>query len=128
MYLLDTCTLIWLSSDLSKLPKKIIDLVEGIPEQLFASSISAFEIGIKSGKKQLILPCDAKVWYEELLVHLQVQDLPVDAAIAMQSTQLKNIHTDPCDRIIVATAMLHDMTILSPDPLIKKFPDIKILW
>jgi hypothetical protein len=41
---------------------------------------------------------------------------------------LPPLHPDPCDRIIVATALEHDWTIITPDPLIRQYPGVTVVW
>jgi PIN domain nuclease of toxin-antitoxin system len=55
-------------------------------------------------------------------------EIPVSGRIACRSTQLPPLHADPCDRIIVATALVSAIAVLSPDPLIAAYPGIEVAW
>lgn len=128
MYLLDTCSLLWLTMDPGGLSERAKALLAPREEELFVSAISAFEIGIKvqKGKLQLLLPTSG--WFKEALQLHELQEIAVKGEIAAISTELPLIHSDPFDRILIATAKLHNLTLLTPDPMIQKYPDVKWAW
>ena len=128
MILLDTCTLLWLVADPSKLSDPAKEVLSKEDEPLFISAITAFEIGLKHRKGRLSLPMEADVWYERALAFHGLGEIQVSGKIAARSTMLPELHADPCDRIIVATAQLQNLTILTPDDLIKAYPDTKVVW
>ena len=128
MTLLDTCTLLWLAADPSKLSDAAKEVLSKEDEPLFVSAISAFEIGLKHRKGRLSLPMEPDVWYERALAFHGLGEIHLSGKIAARSTMLPELHSDPCDRIIVATAQLLDLTILTPDDLIKAYPDIDVIW
>jgi PIN domain nuclease of toxin-antitoxin system len=126
--LLDTCVLLWLAADPSRLSKLALDQLSEHRGRLFVSAISAFEIGIKHRKGKLELPMPPDDWYEEALEFHGLAEIPVSGRIASRSTLLPSLHSDPCDRILVATAQQHGVAILTPDPLIQAYPEIRWLW
>lgn len=128
MVLLDTCTLLWLAADPSKLSDTAKEVLSKEDEPLFVSAITAFEIGLKHRKGRLSLPMEPDVWYEQALAFHGLGEIQVSGKIAARSTMLPELHADPCDRIIVATAQLQDLTVLTPDNLIKAYPDIDVIW
>ena len=127
MILLDTCTLLWLASDQTRLSA---DAIRRFGEQagfLFSSSISAFEIGLKQQKGRLGLPLPPEQYYLEALASHGVREIRVDGVIAVRATALPPLHADPCDRIIVATAQRHGLTLLTPDPFIRSYPSTNVV-
>ena len=128
MILLDTCTFLWMVSEPPSISESAAKLIRRHSESLFLSAISAFEIGIKARKGQLELPSKIKEWFDEALEFHGVNELPVSLEIAFQSTQLPPLHRDPCDRMIIATSQIHELTLLTPDPLIRQYPDLKTIW
>ena len=128
MTLLDTCTLLWLTAapaKLSKTAQKHLSLQRG---QLFVSAISAFEIGVKYGRGKLELPMPLQDWYAEALEFHGLREVPVNGSIALYSTTLPRLHADPCDRMIVATAQLLRMKVVTPDSLIRAYPEVEVVW
>lgn len=127
-YLLDTCTLFWMSSEPEKLSASAISIIKENPDDLFASAISAFEFGVKERKGIFKFPLPLEEWFKSLLKELGVQQVPINMQIASQSTLLPPIHADPCDRIIIATAQEYKMKIVTPDLHIKQYPDTRCVW
>lgn len=57
-----------------------------------------------------------------------VSVLPVDAAVARESNLLPGLfHEDPADRIMIATARVHGLTILTSDEKILAYPHVRSL-
>ncbi|MBN2443383.1 MAG: type II toxin-antitoxin system VapC family toxin [Spirochaetales bacterium] len=128
MYLLDTHVLLWLASNQENLPEEVIEIIKTNPNNLFISSITAFEITIKTIKKKLKLPLTPEKWIPGALKQHHIEEIPMDSRIAIRSALLPAIHNDPCDRVIIATAMIHHMVILTKDQTIPKYPEIKTTW
>ena len=127
--LLDTCSFIWLSQKSRKgLSKKALKLLDQNNDKLFISSISAFELGKLLEKKKAELPTNLEEWWKREIERYDITELSMTSLIALRSTRLENIHNDPADRIIIATAIEHNLAILTPDKLIQKYPLVKTLW
>ena len=128
MLLLDTHALIWLATDLTQLTDAAKSAIRFHSSELHVSAITTLEIS-------LLTRCDKLDWgkrplsrYERALKHHCVQVIPVDSEIAWKSGQLPPIHRDPFDRMIVATAQKHGMTILTKDRTIPTYPKVKAVW
>jgi len=128
MLLLDTCSLLWLAADPSKLSPKARDSIRESADGLFMSSISAFEIAVKHRRGALRLPMEPSAWIAHALQHHGINELPVTCRIAALAVALPPIHNDPCDRMIVATAQVEALPILTPDSLIRAYPGIQVVW
>jgi PIN domain nuclease of toxin-antitoxin system len=126
--LLDTCTLLWLASDQSNLSADARETIRAHPGLLFVSAITAFEIGIKSKKGRLMLPMLPDRWYATALTAHGLIEIPIDGDIASRSTALPDLHADPADRIIVATAQRGGLAVVTPDPLIGAYPGTRVAW
>ena len=55
-------------------------------------------------KRRLKFPEDVGMWRQEQLAQGMVE-IPVDGDIGARAAQLQDLHGDPADRIIVATAL-----------------------
>ena len=126
--LLDTCTLLWLTSEPSLLSDRARELIQRHRGALFVSSISAFEIGQKASRKKLTLPMPNSDWYPSVLRLHGLRECPIDGEIATRAPDLPDLHRDPFDRILIATAQTHDWKLLTPDPLIHEYPDVEAVW
>ncbi len=128
MLLLDTCALLWLAADQARLSKPAKNAIREHADRLFVSSITAFEIAIKAKSGKLELPMVADAWFEKALRHHGLTEVSVDGAIAAGSVNLPPLHNDPCDRIIIATALRHNMAIVTCDALIAQYKAVKVIW
>ncbi len=128
MILLDTCSFLWLVSDPYSLSKSAQSMLDEIENKLFVSSISALEIGLKQQKTKLNLPKDLSLWFNESILQFNMEEIFVNSVISILSSKLPLIHKDPFDRILIATAQIHKLTLLTPDPLIRQYPNVKVEW
>jgi len=128
MVLLDTCVLLWLASDQSKLSLNANKAIAAHANALFVSAITGFEIALKCRAKKLAIPLPISDWFSEVLDFHGVRELPVTARIAMDSVRLPGHHNDPCDRIILATAAINGMKIISCDRLLYQYGHAEIIW
>ncbi len=128
MLLLDTHTFVWLCLDRKQLAPKVRQLMEDEPDGLFISSITALEVGLLVNTGKISIPSSCEDFLHKNLSHFGVHEVPVDVEVALASTQLPAIHRDPFDRIIIATAMTHGMTILTKDRIIPTYPKLKVVW
>ncbi len=118
--LLDTCALIWLSTGGGQLSNRTLKMI-GECDLLTVSSISSFEVAHVYKKGRLDLPCDPERWFHDILVHHDIAEIKIDSKIAIAATKLPDIHRDPCDRFIIATAILSKVPIVTKDKQFKKY-------
>ncbi|MBK9264918.1 MAG: type II toxin-antitoxin system VapC family toxin [Polyangiaceae bacterium] len=126
--LLDTCVLLWLMGDREKLSNECIRALSSEDAELFVSAISAFEIAVKVRKGKLVLPLSAREWFSAALRTHRIVERPITSAIAAFSCEVPLSHNDPADRMIVATAMLEGLTLITSDSLIQSSPGLSIIW
>ena len=125
-YLLDTHTLIWLLESSSKVSDTIKEKLKFPGNQVFLSSASLWEIAIKTniGKLELKSP------FNKLLSDLQKTDiiiLQIENEYLQNLSTLPFIHKDPFDRLLIATALVENLTILTADENIQKY-DVSWEW
>lgn len=123
--ILDTCALLWLATGSEELSQEARRRIDAAPA-VYVSAISAFEVGVKAAGGKLKLPTPAREWWAAAIGHHGLSVLPVDAEISLKSTELPSIHRDPADRLIVATALLRKLTVVTAD---KRFVEygVKVL-
>jgi PIN domain nuclease of toxin-antitoxin system len=126
--ILDTCTLLWLVADQSKLSANARDYISTNAGGLFVSGITGFEVALKNQRGRLSLPMPAGEWYRRALEFHGLRELAVTGQIGILAAELPPNHKDPCDRLIVATAQTHGLTIVTPDPLIAAYSGVNVLW
>ncbi len=122
--LLDTHVWIWLnegSSELNSANVREIDHAAGQGE-LFVSAISVWEIAILVAKKRILLRTSIRDWIEQALSQPGIRLMPLLPNIAVESTLLPDgLNADPADRIIVATARVKLLTLMTHDANIQQY-------
>ena len=126
--LLDTCALLWLVGDPIRLSTSAHAVLADPGTELCVSAISAFEIAVKHKKGKLALPLPARNWLREAFQIYAIRELPVTSEIAALAPDVAASHADPCDRIIIATAQVYNIPIVTSDHMIAECVDINILW
>ena len=112
--LVDSCAIIWLATGDRKLSKLARDAMRDA-ELLCFSSISIWEIArlVKAG--DLELPVSPARLADLLVEQYEMKELPVNNSISLRASALPEIHKDPADRFIIATALLNDFTVVTGD-------------
>ena len=128
MILLDTCTLLWLAIEPDRLSSVAREGMTAAGEFVYVSAISAWEIAWKHRCRKLRLRLAPEDWWLRALGQHALLELPISAAIALRSASLPSLHRDPADRFLIATAQEHNLTLLTPDPAIQQYPQLKALW
>jgi PIN domain nuclease of toxin-antitoxin system len=111
----------------TKLSSNAAALLTDVQNTINLSVVSLWEIQIKSmlGKLQLRDPLSQIVGDHQLQNGLFV--LPITAAQVYAVDQLPPVHKDPFDRLLVAVALSEGATLISADPVFRKYP-IAVEW
>ena len=118
--LLDTHALIWLDQNHPSLGPEARKRADVALQQgrLGISAISFWEITMLIAKGRITLALPPSAWRRDLL-SLGLVEIPVDGAIGIAAAQL-DLHGDPADRIITATAQMKGAVLLTADqPLLQ---------
>jgi PIN domain nuclease of toxin-antitoxin system len=125
-YLLDTHTFLWFVAGDTHLPTSVKNKIRNFNHACFLSIVSLWEITIKYrlGKLKLGIPLSELFDYPE---RNQLGIIPIEREHLLLLSDLPNHHQDPFDRTIVAQAVHKQLTILSKDKILKKYP-VKFFW
>lgn len=129
MILLDTHALLWWALDPDQLSARAGEVVAEMERRGgFASSISIWELGVKVQRGKLDLGTDIEDFTRRVQKSGIVELLPVDTATWVRSLALAWDHRDPADRVIVATALLQGVPVLSKDETMHAFDGVHTIW
>ncbi len=120
--LLDTCTFLWAVAEPDRLPRRVVDLILAPGNEVFVSAASAWEIVIKTGTGRLELRGEPDRFVRDQREAAGFAPLAIDEESALHVSRLPVLHRDPFDRILVSQAIVHGLTILTPDPLVTQYP------
>ena len=118
MILLDTHVIVWMLFEDRRLGRRTRRLIDAgwSAGDVAVSTMSYWEVGMRTQKGQLDFPLELDVWRREMLEQGLVE-IPVHGGIAIRAGLLQDMHGDPADRIIVATA-LEGHQLVTADPRI----------
>lgn len=129
MILLDTHALLWWALDPDKLSSVAVKTLEGMERNGgFASSVSIWELGIKVQRGQLDLGLSIEEFARRLGENATVELVPVDTTVWLRTLSLEWAHRDPADRIIVATALIKGVPVLTKDRVLHDHPGVRCIW
>jgi len=118
--ILDTCALLWLAVDQQMLSQSTLSLIEDTPEVSF-SAITAFEIGQKYHKGSLALSLPPTEWLQRAIEKHNLSPINLSAEICIRATELPEIHKDPFDRLIIASALTLGRKVVTTDANFAKY-------
>jgi len=113
-YLLDTCALLWLGmggGDLTSEARRRIS----VAAQLFYSPISLWEITRLQREGKIVLPNTPDQFIADLADAYGLSSIPPSDDVMIRTAQLPDHHRDPADRMIIATALMHDLIVVTGD-------------
>lgn len=116
--LLDTHVLVWLLNDSAKISVRVYSQIEKAAndDELFVSAITPWEIAMLVAKGRLRFSRDVGEWLDAALSLPGIQLAPLSPAVAVASTRLPwQVHPDPADRILLATARHLNAMLISAD-------------
>lgn len=125
--LVDTCTFLWLAADAPELSSLARRVCRAPENAVYVSSLSAWEIAIKYRLGRLSLPEPPGRYVVHRREWLRLQPLAFDEACAAHDALLPPHHADPFDRGLVAQAILHGLTLVTPDEEVARYP-APVLW
>lgn len=120
MILLDTHVLLWVRFGDARLGRRARAVIDRATRDgtTAVSTITFWEAGMLQGKGRAQLPAEPSAWRAALLREGLVE-IPVDGAIAVRAGSLRDIHGDPADRLILATALEGHQLITADERLLE---------
>ena len=127
-YLLDTNVWLYGANEPEKLPEEIQGLLDERNATFGLSAISLWEVGKKHQRGKLRLNQELGVWLRgAVAAHIQV--LPLTPEVVADAMNLPDFPVkDPGDELIVATARVHKLTLLTSDTALKGYRHARIQY
>lgn len=127
-HLLDTHA--WIQRALGEaLPPLADHALRRYAQTLALADISLWEAAklVELGRLQLSIPLAE---FFRLAITPELTVLPVTPAVAERVTALEaaGFHKDPADQLIVATALVHGLRLISDDTRIRQWGGVPLLW
>ena len=130
LILLDTHVVIWLAQDYQRISQPAQAAIKEARKKdrgLALSSITLVEIARLGSYSRVNLIPDLETFLSDIEQRFIV--LPITSYIARQAFELPaSFPNDPVDRVIVATALMEDLPLLTADAAIRKSRTVPTIW
>jgi PIN domain nuclease of toxin-antitoxin system len=113
----------WVVEGESALPPAVTAAIQA-EERVAVSAVSCFEVALLCRRGRIELPIGTPQWLELALAPAGVECLDVTCAIAERSVGLPGHHRDPADRIIIATALVHNARLVSLEQTFPQYAEL----
>lgn len=119
--LLDTCAVIWLANGDRMAPAALEAIrAAAMADGVFVSPVSAWEVGLLSRPRGNRAPVaflpDPKTWFARVMAAPGAREAPLTPGIAVDASWLPGeLHGDPGDRLIIATARDRGIPVVTRD-------------
>ena len=122
--LLDTHVWVrWLAPDSRPLADDVVASIEAA-DRLAVSAISCWEVVYLHKRGRIDLGMDVSRWLDLALAGSDIECLPITREIGAHAAALSDIHRDPADRFIIATAVLTRYRLLTLDDTMRQYPEL----
>jgi PIN domain nuclease of toxin-antitoxin system len=125
-YLLDTHTIIWYLDDSLRLPPKTEEIIDNSNNRRCISSVSLWEIAIKINLGKLKLSSTFDDFLDKIR-NSEFEILQIRDEYLKRLSVLPPIHKDPFDRLMVSTALVENLTIITADDNVRKY-NVPCIW
>jgi PIN domain nuclease of toxin-antitoxin system len=125
--LLDTHAFLWWVEDSPRLSRKARAAIGKPEETCYLSLGSCWEMAIKISLGRLKIEGSVDRFIAEHMAASGMQPLPVRLPHLARVATLPFHHRDPFDRLLAAQALVEDLTVVSTDPVFKRY-GISRIW
>jgi len=125
-YLIDTHTAMWFFNGDAKLSKTANEIIYDFSNPIYMSIASAWEVAIKLSIGKLDIVNSTADFLRDAEIN-KIIILPIDSAALTVLETMPMIHRDPFDRLLIATALAEQMTLITDDENIAKY-EVSQIW
>ncbi len=130
MILLDTHAWWWSLTEPENLSKTAIRTIKQTKsDQRMIASISIWEFALMAAKKRIRLKVSVAKWLSRALKETGLGVIEISPEIAIDACNLPgNFQKDPADRLIVATARVNNLRLVTKDEKMLSYPHVDAVW
>jgi PIN domain nuclease of toxin-antitoxin system len=126
-YLLDTGVWLWSVGEPTRISSKAREVIVDTKEDVFLSAVTSWEVAIKAGSGKLRLPEPPDLYVPRRMASQGLRPLAVSHLHALAVFALPGHHRDPFDRLLIAQAQVENMTLITADRMVERYP-VQVLW
>jgi PIN domain nuclease of toxin-antitoxin system len=126
-FLLDTHIWLWMFREPHKLSSVVHQAVTEPANDRYLSPISIWEVMILLEKKRISFHEDFAVWFARTSQDLELEEANLTWQVVHEMRYILPNHKDPADRFLAATAIAHDLILVTSDQKLIGVPGLKVL-
>jgi PIN domain nuclease of toxin-antitoxin system len=116
------------STKLSRAQVRVLAQAKRQEADISVSCFSLWELAFLGSRGRIRLNRPLEAWLEDMAESPLIAIIPITPRIAAQGAQLgSDFPSDPADRIIVATALCHNLTLLTADQRIRDWGGVSVI-
>ena len=127
-YLLDTHVFLWLLGQPAALPEPLLEELSRSEHDLLVSAVSAMEVATKVRLGRLEPARHLVDTWAARVRDLQAHELPLSTEHALLAGSLPWGHRDPFDRLLVAQALVENLTLVTSDTVMSEITGLRLRW
>ena len=125
--LLDTCALLWLTQEPARLSAASHQALDDSENELLVSHASVWELALKTLAGKITFSPPLRRWLAAQQAIWHFGYLPVSEEHILRTLEIERHHSDPFDRLLVAQALERNLPLVTPDPMISRYP-VQVIW
>jgi PIN domain nuclease of toxin-antitoxin system len=125
--LLDTHIWFWSVVTPERLAGRLSRVINDAHNELWISPISTWEIVLLHEKGRLKLIDGPESWVQKAMSLAPLHEAPLTNEIALATRSIGLPHRDPADRLLLATALIHGLTLVTADRNLGRSKQVPIL-
>ena len=125
--LLDTPAAVWLVQGNPRLGDAAREKLTHLDRKdIYVSDLLLLELSMLISKGRVTVDTDPKAFLRDFALRFRV--LSIDGEIAATAMDLPLTHGDPFDRVFVATALRHQLPLVTRDRTIRDSGIVDVIW
>lgn len=125
--LIDTHCWLWSLTAPERLSDRAQSMITDPANTIYLSAASSWEIAIKYQIGKLPLAEPPETYVPSRMLAQNIEALPIEHTHALRVAQLPLHHNDPFDRLLIAQAQVENLSLMTADPLFKKYK-ADLIW
>jgi PIN domain nuclease of toxin-antitoxin system len=118
--LLDTHVWFWSLTAPERLGRRVRSRLQQARGSTWLSPISVWELLVLAERGRVRLDVEPLSWVRGALARAPLEEAALNHEVAIRSREVALPHQDPADRLLVATALVYDLTLVTADDALIK--------
>ena len=112
---LDTHVWFWYLAGSERLPQALRQRIDELTGDWWLSAVSVWELGLLARRGRVEISGSFRAWVGAAFERLPLREAPLTREITLRSLEIDLGHPDPADHVLAATALTHELTLLTVD-------------